>query len=433
MSIELLAHTRSEGERGAMNLPPEEEQSTTAESATGRSKSIDGPSVQELQQALGDEFQVKRILGQGAMAVVYLATEVGLDRPVAIKVLKGALSTNETARARFEREARASASLVHPAIVPVYRYGRLPDEQPYLVMRFVKGRTMEERVEAEGRMDLATARKTLLSVAEALEVAHGAGIIHRDIRPANILWDQESEKALLSDFGIAALLEPTGEQATRLTTAGQVLGDPTHMSPEQLREEAITEAVDIYALGVVGYELLAGRGPYDGKSHVQLITAHLQSEPRPLDELRGGVPADLADLLRRCLNKDPQKRPRAADVARALRAEPRPQGVAAAHVPASASYSDELMRRGVPKIVVFTMGGAAGFIALVSQLVEMEVFPRVAYLLAWPLAICGVLTAAVIGWFHGEAGRQRAPAVEYALLAVIAVIWVAWSWFILQG
>lgn len=420
-----------------MNLPPESDRTPSDDIPSPRGKPIDGPTVDQLQEGLGDDFQVKRILGQGAMAVVYLATEVGLDRPVAIKVLRGALSTNETARARFEREARASASLLHPTIVPVYRYGRLPEGQPYLVMRFVKGRTMEERIEAEGRMDLGTARSTLLAVAEALEVAHAAGIIHRDIRPANILWDQESERALLADFGIAALLEPTGEQATRLTTAGQVLGDPTHMSPEQLREEPITEAVDIYALGVVGYELLAGRGPYDGKSPVQLITAHLQSEPRPLEELRGGVPADLADLLRRCLNKDPAKRPRAADLVRVLRAAQAPAaGVGApagAALAGQASYADELMRRGVPKIAILAVSGGVALVALSAQLVEMEVFDRIAYLLAWPLAVCGVLAAAVVGWFHGEAGRQRAPALEYALLAVIAVIWIAWSWLILQG
>lgn len=397
---------------------------------------MDGPSVQTLQDALAPDFQVKRVLGQGAMAVVYLATETGLERPVAIKVLKGALATDETARARFEREAKASASLLHPSIVPVYRYGRLPDGTPYLVMRFVKGRTMEERVAAEGRLDLGTARDTLLSMAEALEVAHGAGIIHRDIRPANILWDQAAEKALLSDFGIAALLEPTGEQATRLTTAGQVIGDTTHMSPEQLREEPITEAVDVYALGVVGYELLTGRGPYDGKSAVQLITAHLQSEPRPLAELRPEVPSDLADLLARCLSKDAAKRPRARDVARILRADPAAAARGAvAHAASSGGATDvqELVRRRVPQIVIITFVAAGGLLGMVDQLVNNDILPGLAYALTWPLAVCGVLASAVIGWFHGEAGKQRAPAVEYALLAVITVAWVAWSFVLLQS
>lgn len=144
----------------------------------------EAPTVEELQKALGDDFEVKRLLGDGSMASVYLATEHGLDRPVAVKVLKRSMAESETARARFEREAKASATLSHPKIVQVYRYGRLPDDTPYLVMRYVKGRTMEERIEAEGRMDLSTARQVLKTVASALAAAHKAGIIHRDIRPA---------------------------------------------------------------------------------------------------------------------------------------------------------------------------------------------------------------------------------------------------------
>jgi len=369
------------------------------------------------------------------MAVVYLATEKGLDRQVAVKVLKRSHAASETARARFEREARSSASLSHPKIVQVYRYGRLPDDTPYLVMRYVKGRTMEERVEAEGRLDLRTARKTLKSVASALAAAHKAGIIHRDIRPANVLWDDEGKEALLSDFGIAALQAPTGEQAARLTTIGQVIGNPRYLSPEQLREESITEMVDIYAFGILGYELLSGRGPYDGTNNAQLMAAHLQAEPRPLDELRGGAPADIADLLRRCLNKEPKKRPRAVDIERQLEeSDPETSGAyASVPRPGQPDPTDigELVKRRVPQIVISTAVAGGTTILAVSELDDR--LPESAFPLTVALAIAALFASMVIGWFHGEKGEQTAPTLEYVLLGVIGVGWLAATVWILVG
>lgn len=363
------------------------------------------------------------------MAVVYLATEKGLDRQVAVKVLKRSHAQSETARARFEREAKSSASLSHPKIVQVFRYGRLSDDTPYLVMHYVKGRTMEERLEAEGRMDLTTAREVLKTVASALAAAHASGIIHRDIRPANVLWDDDNREARLSDFGIAALQSPTGEQAGRLTTIGQVIGNPKYLSPEQLREEAITEAVDIYAFGILGYELLAGRGPYEGRNNAQMMAAHLQADPTPLEELRGGVPKALADLLRRCLNKDPKKRPRAADIVRILEAEDSANSGAHPSTASSAAHDptdiQQLVKRRVPQIVIFTIIAGWGLLQVVSQFVEMSVLPQGAYQLTLPLVVAGVLASTVVAWFHGEKGKQQATALEYVLLGVIAIGWVA--------
>jgi len=396
----------------------------------------EAPSAEELQDALGDDFEVHRMLGEGSMAVVYLATERGLDRQVAVKVLKRSHAASETARARFEREARSSASLSHPKIVQVYRFGRLPDDTPYLVMRYVKGRTMEERIEAEGRLDLQMARGILAGVASALAAAHDAGIIHRDIRPANILWDDERREALLTDFGIAALQAPTGEQASRLTTVGQVIGNPRYLSPEQLREDAITEMVDIYAFGILGYELLSGRGPYDGSSNAQIMAAHIQGEPRPLEELRGGAPHDLADLLRRCLNKEPRKRPRATDIVRLLeQRDPGPSGAYASMPRPAPDPTDpaELLKRRVPQIVLTTVVAGVGTVGLVGELVDRDVLPQLAFLLSLPFVVAAVAVASVIAWFHGEKGKQTAPALEYTLLAVIGVTWLAVSAWILMS
>lgn len=289
--------------------------SDTPAKADSADRGRDHPTVDELQAALGSEFEIKRELGVGAVAAVYLANEAGLDRLVALKVLRNGHAGDETARARFEREAKSSASLAHPSVVQVYRFGRLPNDTPYLVMRYIKGRTMEERLAAQGRLSTKLARQTLAEVASALAAAHAKGIIHRDVRPGNVLWDEEREVSLLSDFGLAALQAPTGEQSGRLTQTGQMIGNPRYMSPEQLRDEPLAEMADLYAFGVMGYELITGEGPYSAKTNTQWITAHLTSEPRPLAEIRPGVDGDLADLLIRCLNKDAKRRPRARDIA----------------------------------------------------------------------------------------------------------------------
>ena len=277
--------------------------------------------LERVREALAPGLEVKRELGRGSMATVYLAREAELDRLVAVKVLHSNWAADETARRRFEREARSAASLAHPNVVEVFRFGRLPDETPYLVMRFVKGRTLEERLKAEGRLPVDLTRNVLIGVASALEAAHEHGIVHRDVRPANVLWDEQRDVALLTDFGIAALLDTGGEEVTRLTKTGQMVGDPRYLSPEQLLDEPLTELGDMYSFGVMGYELLTGSGPYDAKTNMQWIRAHLSSEIVPLTELRPDADAALASVLARCLAREPNHRPNAADVVRMLSGE----------------------------------------------------------------------------------------------------------------
>ena len=380
--------------------------------------------LQELQLALGKDLQLQRPLGSGSAATVFLARERELGRLVAVKVLRSGKAGDETARLRFEREARAAASLSHPNVVQVLRFGRLPDETPYLVMRYVKGRTMEDRLAAEGRFTIALAMQVLEEVASALVAAHARGIVHRDVRPGNVLWDEEQQKALLSDFGIAALTATSGEEAVRLTQTGQMLGDPRYMSPEQLLDEEITELADMYGLGILGYELFAGEGPYVAKTNTQVITAHLKGEARDLRTLRPDADPRVADLLKRCLNREPRHRPSAADMVRVLRT------TTGSDSRGSGGREDEsdlqqLIKRRVPQIVVLAAGGGLGLMGLVDQLVDRDVLPDVSYRLTLPTAIAGVAAAAVVGWFHGEKGKQRARPVEWALLAIIGVAWVA--------
>lgn len=394
-------------------------------------------SLASLQAELGEDIEIVRKLGKGSMATVYLAKERSLNRLVAVKVLLPGRARDETARRRFEREARAAASLVHPNVVQVFRFGRLPDQTPYLVMRFVKGRTMEERLKAEGRLSAEVATQVLQEVTSALAAAHARGIVHRDVRPANILWDEEGRSAHLTDFGIAALLTTGSEDATRLTRTGQMVGDPQYLSPEQLLDHDLSELSDMYAIGVLGYELLTGEGPYQAKTNTQWITAHLSGEPRDLRQLRPDIEPALADLLGRCLNREPNHRPTAADVARLLK-DGGSTGPSVAlgsrdSVEDTADFQ-QLLKRRVPQIVLVAGAAAIGFIQLVGLLVEMGTVGPILFPLSLVLAISGVAAATVVAWFHGEKGKQEASVLEWILLSLIAVVWLGVSgWMIVAG
>jgi hypothetical protein len=302
-------------------------------------------------------------------------------------------------------------------------------------MRFVKGRTMEERLAAEGHLPHELPRRVLHEVASALAAAHARGIVHRDVRPANILWDEDSESAHLADFGIAAILVSGGEETTRLTKTGQMVGDPRYLSPEQLLDHDLTELADMYAFGVLGYELLTGEGPYEAKTNTQWITAHLSGEPRDLRRMRPDIDPAVADLLRRCLNREPKHRPSAADAARVLGGEAadRSEGRTGTGGVEDPVDFQEIVRRRVPHIVVLAAGAGFALMQLTSQFVEMDIVPLVMYRLTLAFVAAGVVAATVVAWFHGERGRQEASVIEWVLLSVIAVIWVGASGWILFG
>ncbi|MEX2049378.1 MAG: serine/threonine-protein kinase [Gemmatimonadota bacterium] len=387
----------------------------------------DRHSVAALQEGLGADFDVKQRLGKGSMATVYLARERALGRLVAVKVLLPRLARDETARRRFEREAKAAASLAHPHVVEVFRFGRLTDETPYLVMRFVKGRTLEERLAAEGPLPVSLACEVLAGVASALAAAHAQGIVHRDVRPANILWDEERKQALLADFGIAALLATSGEDATRLTKTGQMLGDPRYLSPEQLLDHDLTELADMYAFGVLGYELLTGKGPYEARTNAQWITAHLSGTPKDLKQLRPDVDPVAGALLVRCLNREPKHRPSAATVAAALAVgagAPQAGARAAAGSAEGAGGLGELIRRRVPQIVLATVAGGWALLEVIET-----IFDNDSLIFRLGLAFVGsaIVAATVVAWFHGERGKQRTQVLEWILLGAIGVVWASIS------
>jgi serine/threonine protein kinase len=411
-----------------MPEPQTGDAATSGDPPSGRpSRSGDRGSGDGLEQRLKTElaprFQIIRCLGSGPKASVFLAREPDLKRLVAIKVLAADLCEDPRARARFEREAQAAASLAHPSIVAVHAVGRLSDDAPYIVMQYVKGRTMEERLEAEEALPVEEGRRVLAEIASALAAAHAKGVVHRDIRPANILHDEETGRALLADFGIAGILW-TGEHdpAERLTKTGETVGDPTWMSPEQLTGQPVTERSDIYGLGLLAYALLAKRSPYEAETRLQQLRAHAQAAPLKLSKLRDGIDRQLDDLLLRCLAKEPGHRPNAADVAERLTAPPSALG--AANGLLTGGFLSGLAERRVPQFVILYVVLAWALLQVVDQLADRDVVPEIFYRLSLVSVAAGLPAVLVGSWFHGKKGDQPTRPIEYWVFGALALIWL---------
>lgn len=261
-----------------------------------------------------DQYLIEAFIASGGMAEVYLARDVDLDRPVALKIMRLELARQEGFIARFQREARTIARLQHPNIVQIYSTGTTPNGQPYLAMQYVAGGTLQaqlERMTAQGqRLQPTAALQMMQQVAEALATAHAAGIIHRDLKPSNILLDS-TYRPIVTDFGIAAVDTAT----TRLTQTGIVMGTPFYMSPEQIQGQGnVNGRSDIYTLGVILYELLAGRVPFLGPNTLALMHQHVYEPPPPLTEFAPHLTPTTIHLVNHCLAKEPEKRPLTAVV-----------------------------------------------------------------------------------------------------------------------
>ncbi|MHB1096943.1 MAG: serine/threonine-protein kinase [Gemmatimonadaceae bacterium] len=254
--------------------------------------------------AVGSLYQVEAEIGRGGMAVVYRAMDTRLRRRVALKVLPPELAFREEVRRRFLREAQMAAQLSHPNIVPIYAV----DEASglvYFAMGLVEGAPLAKLLFEEPRPPIAMVRRVLREVADALHFAHGHGVVHRDIKPDNILIETATGKAVVTDFGIARAAQ--GE--VRLTATGIAVGTPAYMSPEQaMGEREVDGRADIYSLGIVGYQMLAGELPFSAANTPSMLMKHLSEPPRPLLDLRPDLPANLAAAIERALSKSPADR-----------------------------------------------------------------------------------------------------------------------------
>jgi serine/threonine-protein kinase len=395
---------------------------------------------------LQPELEILRTLGRGETANVYLARESALQRLVAVKVLRPDVAADTVARQRFEREAQSAARISHANVTAIYRVGRLSGDVPYMVMEYIDGRTVRDIVESGGTFDYAYARALLASVASALAAAHDRGIIHRDVRPGNVFVENRTARAVLGDFGIAALLESGSTSEARLTMAGVRLGDTRYMSPEQIRAEQVTEQSDVYAFGILAYETLTGRGPYDASGEAQMMTAHLQREPLRLRDLRGDVDTTVATLIERCLAKDPNRRPRAQELARALAAVPTSAVAAAADADAGpiAQLLEEMRRRRVYRVLV-GYGAFALAVFGVAQGVD-QAFPlsRLANQIMVVSILAGLPLTLILSWvFDIRAGRirrtraimssPRARILMWLGLGISVLVMAVLGWLLLRG
>jgi serine/threonine-protein kinase len=254
--------------------------------------------------AIGHQFDIEAELGRGGMSIVYRARDRRLNRPVAIKVLPPELAHDPAVRTRFAREAHTAAQLSHPHIVPIYDVGD-SDGIAYLVMALVDGGNLAAYLAREPRPPIDESRRLLCEVADALAFAHERGVIHRDVKPDNILIDRASGRALVTDFGIARALEV----GARLTKTGVAVGTPTYMSPEQATgERAVDGRSDVYSLGVVAYQMLTGRVPFSASNSMALLLKHLTEEPQRIVDLRPDAPRAICEVVERSMAKSPDDR-----------------------------------------------------------------------------------------------------------------------------
>jgi serine/threonine-protein kinase len=265
--------------------------------------------------ALSRQYRIEDEIGRGGMSVVFRARDLRLERDVAIKVLPPELAHDQAVGSRFTREAQTSAQLSHAHIVPIHDVGER-DGIAYFVMALVAGGNLAQRLEHQPLRSIDEVRRLLCETSDALAYAHLHGVIHRDIKPDNILIEAASGRAMVTDFGIARAMEG----GTRLTQTGVAVGTPTYMSPEQaVGERAIDGRSDIYSLGVVGYQMLTGRVPFQASNSMALLLKHVSERPMPIAELRPEAPKQLCDAIERALRKAPEDRwPTAAAFREAL-------------------------------------------------------------------------------------------------------------------
>ena len=309
-----------------------------------------------LRAALADRYALERPIGSGGMATVFLARDLRHDRQVAVKVLRPELAAT-LGTDRFLREIQIAARLNHPHILPLHESGEAGGFL-YYVMPYVAGESLRGRLAREGKLPTAEAARILREVADAIAYAHDQGVMHRDIKPDNVMLS--GRHALVTDFGIAKAVSEA-KSRHNLTTAGVALGTPAYMAPEQAAADpAVDYRADIYALGVLGYEMLTGEPPFAGTTPQETLAAQITREPDPVGRKRPETPTAFADLVMRCLAKRPAERPQAAiDLLATLDAVATPTG-GAPPVPARPFSLTRL-------VTALSLVATAGVIALVSR------------------------------------------------------------------
>jgi len=314
----------------------------------------------DVPQLIAGRFRIERKIGTGGMGAVYLATHLDLERPVAVKIIRPEFASDADVSDRFLREARTMAKLRHPNAAMIFDAGNLPDGRHYIVMEFVEGETLSQALAREGRFSFTQAIDIATQICDVLEEAHRLGIIHRDLKPSNILLGKRGVCVL--DFGVAKVLASSAEStATHASTgSGQLIGTPRYMSPEQCLGQRVGARSDLYSLGVLLYEMIAGRPPFIDPLQSALLVKQATAAAPPLPRLRQDIPRSLALAVHSLLAKRPEDRPRTAATAKMLleRSLLRPEGPVAPADPMSSMVAAAdagrglLFRVGAPTILV---------------------------------------------------------------------------------
>ncbi|MES3035743.1 MAG: serine/threonine-protein kinase [Gemmatimonadota bacterium] len=354
-----------------------------------------------VERALSPQYEVEGELGRGGMGIVYRARDTRLKRTVAVKLLPPELAYRTEIKSRFLREAEMSAQLSHPNIVPIYSVDE-KDGLVYFIMACIDGDNLAKRMADRGPLPVADVRRILREVSGALAFAHARKFIHRDIKPDNILIDKDDGRAIVTDFGIARAVQDGAE--TRLTATGIAIGTPAYMSPEQCAgDREIDGRADLYALGTLGYQMLAGRLPFEANSTPALLVKQLSEKPMAIVERRPDTPPDLAGIIMRLLEKEPSARFASADelsaaldgrISSGYQPPPRqpaplsgqspqpawvfdgsrpPMGLASRAPSYAAATSDEVARWYTPQVVKFRKG-LAPFLAIAGVSVLFKLF-----------------------------------------------------------
>jgi len=384
-----------------------------AAAATGAQPAADDGAV--VRDALKDEYELEKELGRGGMAIVYKARDKALEREVAIKVLPFSLSFDAEFVERFQREARTSAKLEHPNIIPIYRVGK-SGRVIYFVMKFIRGKPLSHVIEARGALPVPEIKRVLIEAGRALGYAHKHGIVHRDIKPDNIMFD-ELGQAIVTDFGIAK-----AQSGARLTGTGMSIGTPHYMSPEQARAQTLDGRSDVYSLGVVGYQCLTGHVPFDGEDSFSIGYKHIMEE-LPTPPLETAEQRDLFGIIQKMMAKKPEDRFQSAeDLVGALEGS---GGVAAAMTADVATRPTEALR-------------SPALAAMASQ--ATTPLPRASASMGKPPAVAAAEAAQAAAPAKPRPPRpprpvpkkSRAPAYVAAVLVVVIAALAGYYFLVLQ-
>jgi eukaryotic-like serine/threonine-protein kinase len=370
-----------------------------------------------VQRALAAHYELDCEIGRGGMGIVYRARDRRLKRTVAIKVLPPELAFRSEIRSRFLREAETAAQLSHPNIVPIYTV----DEQEQLVffvMAYVAGDNLAKRLHERGVLTIDETRRILRDVADALAYAHERGVVHRDIKPDNILLDASTGRPMVTDFGIARAMDSTGD--SRLTATGMAIGTPAYMSPEQAAgEREIDGRSDLYSLGILGYQMLTGEPPFTASSTPAMLVKHISERPVPVEQRRADVPTDLGRCIMMLLEKEPANRfPNATALVAALdtRSAPAPRATSSA-LGASARPGESATPTAAPPT-----GAPSGMNAGAYGQPQPSYAPMAFAGAAQPLAASGVTADELRRWEAPPVAQFRRKIAPYLFVNGVIIL-----------